>query len=227
MTAKKNYFTISQVVRALSQEYPDLTVSKVRFLESQGLIKPKRTSSGYRQFSQKDIEKLSLILKLQKERYLPLQVIKKRLKAGGEAIPFPEVEAEEVESKEAPYNLEKLMNATGLSEEDIHELESYGLIKKMTLEDEEGYSHLDTQIARLAAELKSFGIEPRHLRIHETFVDREISLLEQILLPYIKQRSAEGKKEAKRLLEKLLKLLNELTRYLLTKSLENRFKELI
>lgn len=227
MTAKKTYFTISQVVQSLSQEYPDLTVSKVRFLESQGLIKPKRTSSGYRQFGQRDIERLSLILKLQKERFLPLQVIKKRLKVGGEAMPFPEVEAEEIESKEAPYNLEKLMNATGLSEEDIHELESYGLIEKITLGDEEGYSHLDTQIARLAAELKSFGIEPRHLRLHENFVDRELSLLEQILLPYIKQRSAQGKKEAKKLLEKLLKLLNELTRFLLTKSLEKRFKELI
>jgi DNA-binding transcriptional MerR regulator len=217
--------TISEVVDSLKEKFPDLTVSKVRFLESQGLIKPRRSRSGYRQFRKKDVERLELILKLQKERYLPLNVIKEKLKGvAEEELPLLE---EEAEKKEGPIMEEEVCQETKVSPEFLQELELYELIESEDTPDGKCYKNLDYQIIRLAAELSSYGIEPRHLRMHSNFVEREMAFMEQIVLPLVRQKNPEGKRRAKDLLEKLLRSLSELERLLLKRSLEKHFGELV
>ncbi len=221
----KKYMTISEVVDSLKERFPDLTVSKVRFLESQGLIKPRRSRSGYRQFRKKDVERLELILKLQKERYLPLNVIKEKVKGfAEEELPLLE---KETEKKEVSLTEEKVCQEIKVSPEFLQELELYELIESEDFPEGKCYKSLDYQIIRLAAELSGYGIEPRHLRMHSNFVEREMAFMEQIVLPLVRQKNPEGKRRARELLEKLLKSLSELERLLLKKALEKHFSELV
>lgn len=222
-----NSLKVHQVVELLKSEFPDLTPSKLRFLESQGLIKPKRSKSGYRMFTGEDIEVLRTILKLQRERFLPLAVIKEKLEsqAGSLKSLVFQIEEEVEADEEQGMSREKFKELTKLSNETLEEMLSYGLLMPVkTLEGEE-FSQYDLKVAQIFANLSTFGIEPRHLRMYVNFGEREKIFIEQILLPYLKQRGSEGKRQARERLQILLRSLSELRKAILLRLLEKYYSK--
>ncbi len=166
---------IGQVLDELRPEFPDISPSKIRFLEAEGLIQPARAESGYRRFAVADIERLRFILTAQRDEYLPLRVIKARLDAmDGVASPEPDV-----------MTRSELLEATGADEEILAELEDYGLVRRAR--------HYGTEallVVRSAVALREYGIEPRHLRAIKAAADREISLVEQVAAPLARQKGS-------------------------------------
>lgn len=216
---------INQVVEALKPEFPDLTPSKIRFFESQGLIKPRRSSSGYRMFNQQDVELLRTILRLQKERFLPLAVIKEKLSSQADSLKslFFQAEGEaELEEGEG-LSWDKFREATELSDEAIKEMISYGVFAPEKTPEGDEFTQYDLKIAQIFRNLSLFGIEPRHLRMYVIFSEREKVFVEQILLPYLKQKSSEGRRQAREKLQVLLKNLSELRKLLLLRLLEKYY----
>lgn len=224
--------SIGEVLRELQGEFPELTVSKIRFLESEGLISPERTPSGYRKFSPADVQRLRFILKLQKERYLPLKVIREKLKelesgkirAGdlaGEMEGHSELREDLAAYDQAIVPLEKLEEVVDVPLHFARTLEEYGLI--CSHEGEEGpyYEREDIKIIRVAQEFSRYGLEPRHLRMYESFTDRELAAFEQVVLPALKSKDQEMRKKA---LENLARMI-DLSRELKDLILKNRAKE--
>jgi len=227
---KDGLLSIGQVVKMLKGSFPDLSISKVRFLEDEGLLTLKRSKGGYRLFSQEDIEKLKLILKLQKENFLPLAVIKEKIKdwqPGTEAT----VELKEAlkadkkglnelaSAPQAAKAVNQVANETNVSVERIKALENFGLIKLIEANDSLMVASDDMQIVQIFAHLNSYGIEPRHLRIYENLAQKEVMLLQQILAPELKHKSVAKRKESQAKLSELVKLTQELKFYLLKKAL--------
>ncbi|MDP1721260.1 MAG: MerR family transcriptional regulator [Candidatus Nanopelagicaceae bacterium] len=203
------YLSIGEVLGKLRGDFPDITISKIRFLESEGLIEPQRTPSGYRKFTNSDLERLRYVLLAQRDQYLPLRVIKENLDAldrglqpaqtsGG--LPVPRLAtidgelapASFAESSDLRLSREELLKASGVAEEQLVELESYGLIAPRGRH----YDGDSLAIARAVTELAGFGIEPRHLRSFKSAADREIGLIEQVITPLTRQKSAEAKARA-------------------------------
>ena len=185
--------SIGAVLNVLRDEFPEVTVSKIRFLESEGLVEPERTPSGYRKFSPRDVERLARILRLQRDHYLPLKVIREHLEAleRGEAVPLPTVgrqrdgePAAEATDPLAPtvarIGRAELLAAAGIDEQELAEWESYGLVVPL----EDGvYDAEAVTVAALVVELGRFGIEPRHLRVMKAAADREAGLVDQVVAP--------------------------------------------
>jgi DNA-binding transcriptional MerR regulator len=168
---------IGQVLAELRPEFPDISPSKIRFLEAEGLITPARAESGYRRFAVADIERLRFILTAQRDEYLPLRVIKERLDAldGDEAGAPPPV----------AMTRSELLEATGADEEILAELEDYGLVRRARM-----YGVEAVAVIRAAVAVREYGIEPRHLRAVKAAADREISLVEQVVAPLARQRGS-------------------------------------
>jgi DNA-binding transcriptional MerR regulator len=166
---------IGQVLSELREEFPDVSLSKIRFLEAEGLITPARAESGYRRFAVADIERLRFILTAQRDEYLPLRVIKARLDTmDGIAPPQPDA-----------MTRSELLEVTGADEEILAELEDYGLVRRAR--------HYDTQAVgavRSAVALREYGIQPRHLRAVKAAAEREISLVEQVAAPLARQKGS-------------------------------------
>jgi DNA-binding transcriptional MerR regulator len=159
---------IGQVLAELRGEFPDISPSKIRFLEAEGLIRPARAESGYRRFAAGDIERLRYILTAQRDEYLPLRVIKQRLDAAdGGSDPAPET-----------MTRSELLTATGAEEALLAELEAYGLVRRSRQ-----YSGQALSVVRSAVSLREFGIQPRHLRAVKAAAEREVSLVEQVAAP--------------------------------------------
>lgn len=203
------YLSIGEVLGKLRGDFPDITISKIRFLESEGLIEPQRTPSGYRKFTNSDLERLRYVLLAQRDQYLPLRVIKENLNAldrglqpaqtsGG--LPVPRLAtvdgelapASFAESSDLRLSRDELLKASGVVEEQLVELESYGLIAPRGRH----YDGDALAIARAVTELAGFGIEPRHLRSFKSAADREIGLIEQVITPLTRQKNAEAKARA-------------------------------
>ena len=168
---------IGQVLAELRPEFPDISPSKIRFLEAEGLITPARADSGYRRFAVADIERLRFILTAQRDEYLPLRVIKERLDAldGDEAGAAPPV----------AMTRSELLEATGADEEILAELEDYGLVRRARM-----YGTEAVAVVRVAVSVREYGIEPRHLRAVKAAADREVSLVEQVVAPLARQRGS-------------------------------------
>jgi DNA-binding transcriptional MerR regulator len=166
---------IGQVMAELRPEFPDISPSKIRFLEAEGLITPARAESGYRRFAVADIERLRFILTAQRDEYLPLRVIKSRLDAmDGIAAPEPDA-----------MTRSELLEMTGADEDLLAELEDYGLVRRAR--------HYGTEavgVVRSAVALREYGIQPRHLRAVKAAADREISLVEQVAAPLARQKGS-------------------------------------
>ena len=222
------YLSIGEVLALLKDEFPDVTISKIRFLESQGLIDPERTPSGYRKFYEADVDRLRWILRQQREHFLPLKVIKGRLveevaeeNGGGVAAPPapPEVVAEDapepvavptppVRRTRAPVEalsagpsgvnltLEELSGASGLSAEQLAELEKFGFLSGRPVAGVVYYDEEALIVARLAAGFRRHGIEARHLRAYSNAADREAGLFEQVVTPLLKQRNPQSRRQA-------------------------------
>ena len=170
--------SIGQVLDELRPEFPDISPSKIRFLEAEGLIQPLRSSSGYRRFAVADIERLRFILTAQRDEYLPLRVIKDRLDAvrraggAGEVPPLAMTRSE-------------LLTASGAAEGLLAELEDYGLVRRARV-----YGAQALSVVREAVLLTEYGIQPRHLRAVKASADREASLVEQAVAPMTRQKGS-------------------------------------
>ncbi|MER6026924.1 MerR family transcriptional regulator [Streptomyces sp. NPDC001851] len=196
--------SIGTVLNVLRDEFPEVTISKIRFLEAEGLIEPQRTPSGYRKFSAGDVERLAHVLRMQRDHYLPLKVIRERLDAmeRGEPVQLPLVgrqrTAEDVpEPPGAPtvarVGRAELLAAADIDEGELKEWESYGLIAPL----EDGvYDAEAVTVASLVAELGRFGIEPRHLRVMKAAADREAGLVDQVVAPLRRHRNPQTRAHA-------------------------------
>jgi len=203
------YLSIGEVLGKLRSEFPDITISKIRFLESEGLIEPQRTPSGYRKFTGVDLERLRYVLTAQRDQYLPLRVIKENLDAldrGLEPASTPGATAAPrlatVDGEFAPQHFAveselrlsrvELLESAGLSDEQLAEVESYGLIAiKGRYYDGDALS-----VARTIAAISTFGIEARHLRSFKSAADREVGLVEQVITPILRQKGSDAKARA-------------------------------
>jgi DNA-binding transcriptional MerR regulator len=166
---------IGQVLAELRPEFPDISPSKIRFLEAEGLVTPARAESGYRRFAVADIERLRFILTAQRDEYLPLRVIKQRLDALDGVI-SPEPDA---------VTRSELLEVTGADEDILAELEDYGLVRRAR--------HYGTEavgVVRAAVALREYGIQPRHLRAVKAAAEREVSLVEQVVAPLARQKGS-------------------------------------
>ena len=224
---KKVYLTIGELVKKFKKYYPDLTSSKLRFLESKGLIIPKRADNKYRVFFRNDVRKINLILKLQKEYFLPLEIIKEKI----ESIDFNKLDenkgaVKELQSKledgEKKFVLKKLTSDDlrekyKLSQEYINELVEEKIIN---LQEEDGKSVIDgkdIEILRIISELSKFGIKARHLKIFENSAYRQSSFLQQVIYPIIKSSGKNAFKKASKILYKLEEYFSELHEILFKK----------
>jgi len=169
---------IGQVLEELRQEFPDVSPSKIRFLEAEGLIAPERASSGYRRFAVADIERLRFILTAQRDEYLPLRVIKERLDAASG-------DGAGAAASAAALTRSELLEATGADEALLAELEDYGLVRHART-----YGTEALTVVRCAVAVREYGIQPRHLRAVKAAADREISLVEQVVAPLARQKGS-------------------------------------
>ncbi|MFF5439590.1 MerR family transcriptional regulator [Streptomyces achromogenes] len=196
--------SIGTVLNVLRDEFPEVTISKIRFLESEGLVEPRRTPSGYRKFSAEDVERLGHILRMQRDHYLPLKVIREHLDAmeRGEAVPLPLVGRQRT-AQDASAAVEgptvarvgraELLAAADIDEGELKEWESYGLIAPL---EDGAYDAEAVTVAALVAELGRFGIEPRHLRVMKAAADREAGLVDQIVAPLKRHRNPQTRAHA-------------------------------
>jgi DNA-binding transcriptional MerR regulator len=208
--------SIGEVLAALRPSFPDVTISKIRFLESEGLVEPDRTPSGYRKFTSADVERLRYVLQAQKEQYLPLRVIKEHLEAmdrgleppeggGRPQVPravavgvgddgFPGPESFVRDPGAVRLSRSELLEAAMVDDALLTALESYGLVSRRP-----GSTHYDADalaVVRTVGELTRFGLEPRHLRSVKAAADREVGLVEQVVTPLLRQRSPEARARA-------------------------------
>ncbi|KOV89290.1 MerR family transcriptional regulator [Streptomyces sp. NRRL B-3648] len=196
--------SIGTVLNVLRDEFPEVTISKIRFLESEGLIEPQRTPSGYRKFSAADVERLGHVLRMQRDHYLPLKVIREHLDAmgRGEAAPLPVVGRQRTPD-DAPGQPEgrtvarigraELLAAADIGEDALQEWESYGLLAPL---EDGAYDAEAVTVASLIAELGRFGIEPRHLRVMKAAADREAGLVDQVVAPLRRHRNPQTRAHA-------------------------------
>ena len=202
--ASRASMSIGEVLSELRPEFPDVTISKIRFLEDQGLVEPDRTPSGYRKFTSADVARLRYVLAVQRDHYLPLRVIRDHLEAidrGDEpsslpgGVPrTPRLVAEDGERTDGArvdvrLTRAELTESAGIGDDLLTALEQYGLVTPRSSNVYDGDALL---VARTAGELAGFGIEPRHLRTIRTAADREAALVEQVVAPLRRQRSGQS-----------------------------------
>ncbi|WP_222194880.1 transcriptional regulator FtsR [Modestobacter italicus] len=204
-------FTIGEVLSLLRADFPEVTISKIRYLESEELVHPQRTPSGYRKFSGADVGRLRYVLAAQRDQYLPLRVIKEQLDAldRGESVSAagdgPGGAGEVVGA--APVPAAEFARAAGLTDEQLADCVQFGLVNQ----DAQGRLRTgDLPVARAAAGLARHGIEPRHLRVYRTAVEREAALLEQLVAPVLRARSEEAHSRAGEQLQELAGLSAQL-----------------
>jgi DNA-binding transcriptional MerR regulator len=229
------FLSIGEVLDLLKGEFPDVTISKIRFLESQGLIDPERTPSGYRKFYEGDVARLRWILEQQRDHFLPLKVIKEKLSSlsGVDAVPEMSPVAPIEPAVSPPSSMEQdplpprvastgrglvaglsavsmtigeLSTSSGLPVSAIQELERYGLLKGRSVGGQVYYDEEALVVTSLAAHFARHGVEARHLRMYKTAAEREASFYEQVIAPFMKQRNPTARHQAVATLEELTRL---------------------
>ena len=188
--SKRRLLTIGTVCGMLKQEFPDISISKIRYLEDQGLLAPRRTEGGYRLFTVDDVERLETILRLQRDEFLPLRVIRQELSSPA-TKERRRKRALGVAGDEEDVDLGDLCERAAISGRLARELEDFGLIQGRSEGGERLYGELDVDIAAACGQLDRFGIDPRHLRTFRTAADREAGLIEAIVAPALRARSPE------------------------------------
>jgi DNA-binding transcriptional MerR regulator len=224
---KEKALTIGAVVKQLEREFPDISISKIRYLEDQKLLSPRRTPGGYRLYGPADVDRLRTILRLQRDEFLPLRVIRQELAAGlaeVETPPVPEARGPRratvaLRGPGSLYRLDDVLEDTGADQSLVKELEDYGVIKGERQDGEQLYDDTEREIIRAVTELKRFGVGGRNLRVFRTSADREAALLEQILAPALRSRNPERRKEAVEALENLAAIASHLKHLLLIRDL--------
>jgi DNA-binding transcriptional MerR regulator len=220
--------TIGAVCKSLAQEFPGLSISKIRYLEDQKLLTPRRTAGGYRVYGAEDVERLRTILRLQRDEFLPLRVIRQELLSGRAQVSADPKAAERngparravtVRDRGALHTIDAVLEETGAERRLVDELEEYGVIKGETVNGVRHYDDTDREIIRAVTELARYGVAGRNLRVFRTSVDREAALLQQILAPALRSRNPERRKEAVEELENLAAVASHLKHLLLIRDL--------
>jgi DNA-binding transcriptional MerR regulator len=217
--------TIGAVAKILSQEFDDISISKIRYLEDQKLLSPRRTAGGYRLYSQADVERLTTILRMQRDEFLPLRVIRQELATGdftkprgGESSGIAR-RAMSVDGAVAAISQEELMEQAGVSESFLRELQDFGIVQPDRRGSGVTYDETDLEIVRAAAELSRFGVGGRNLRVFRSSADREAALLEQIVGASLRSRSQARRREAVENLESLAGICGHLKHLMLVRDL--------
>ena len=220
--------TIGAVCKILQSEFDDVSISKIRYLEDQKLLNPRRTSGGYRLYSQSDVERLRTILRLQRDEFLPLRVIRQELAGGGDLV-LGDSERKPangaarrailVDTSRAYLTLEEVVEETGAREELVGELENFGIVQPEKRDGKTVYDETDREIVRAANELSRVGVGARNLRVFRSSADREAQLLEALLGPSLRSRNPERRKEALQSLESLAATVSHLKHLLLVRDL--------
>lgn len=231
--------SIGEVLHSLEQEFPDITISKIRFLESQGLLNPERTPSGYRKFCDDDVERLRWILVQQRDNFLPLRVIRQRLETGdwsevevngvapavaGGATPAATGQAPEtldLGPSDVSFSIQELADACTLDIAEVRELQKYGILEPVATDPAPVFDDDALVIARAAAAFMSHGVEPRHLKAWKIAAEREAGILEQLTLPLARQGSAAARTKSIELASELVNLGGDLRYAMLRRSLRS------
>jgi DNA-binding transcriptional MerR regulator len=230
--ARPKSLTIGAVCKALAQEFPDISISKIRYLEDQKLLTPRRTPGGYRLYTQGEVARLRTILRMQRDEFLPLRVIRQELAAGrsGDAAPAlgrvprdgvrprrPSVSVREPTG--ALYSMEDVLEDTKAEDKLVRELEDYGVVKGELRGGVRYFDETEREIIAAGAELARYGVGGRNLRVFRTSADREANLLQQILAPALRSRNPQRRKEAIEALEDLAAVATHLKHLLLVRDL--------
>jgi DNA-binding transcriptional MerR regulator len=235
--APRKSLTIGAVCKALSQEFPDISISKIRYLEDQKLLAPRRTPGGYRLYGQSDVSRLRTILRLQRDEFLPLRVIRQELAAGRaeDDRPAPTSSAASADAvrpgaalrrltfslrdRGALYSLDDVVEETGAEPRLVKELEDYGIVAGEVRGGVRYYDETEREIVRAVTELARYGVAGRNLRVFKTSAEREAALLQQILAPALRSRNPDRRKEAIEALENLAAVASHLKHLLLVRDL--------
>jgi DNA-binding transcriptional MerR regulator len=209
--------TIGAVCERLRDEFPDISISKIRYLEDQGLLHPKRTRGGYRLFAEEDVERLTTILRLQRDEFLPLRVIRDELRAP--TADRARRRAAGLRGQEDEIEMAELCDRAGISADFARQLEEFSLLSPRIEAGDRLYSESDADIALACAKIARHGIDARHLRAFRTAAGRQSALLEQVVAPALRSRSAERRAAALDDLEALAGVAQELAQLLLMRDL--------
>jgi DNA-binding transcriptional MerR regulator len=209
--SKARLLTIGTVCGMLKDDFPDISISKIRYLEDQGLLAPRRTQGGYRLFSEEDLERLETILRLQRDEFLPLRVIHQEL-----ASPAARERKRRrgLDADDGELDLAQLCERAGIDQRLARELEDFGLLTPRTEAGEKRFTELDADIAQACGQLAHYGIAPRHLRSFRTAADREAGLIEQVVGPALRSRNPERRRTGAEDVEALGTLAAELSQLL-------------
>jgi DNA-binding transcriptional MerR regulator len=237
LSRSRDYLSIGEVLEAIKADFPDVSISKIRFLESEGLINPERTGSGYRKFYDPDVARLRYILSLQKDHFLPLKVIRERLAEADASGSIPEVapsgdgsapaaRAAANGSSKSPSRISTdvqldrsgLAKAAGLSTDELQGLEDFGLIVAGDF-----YDGNDLAVAKAARRLLDYGLEPRHLRMYRQWAEREASFFEQIVAPMARRKDPSSQLKAAQSSQDLIGLSREIRDAMLRTSMKQLF----
>jgi DNA-binding transcriptional MerR regulator len=211
LSRSRDYLSIGEVLEAVRGDFPEVSISKIRFLETEGLLTPERTPSGYRKFYEPDVARLRYILALQRDQFLPLKVIRERLsqaESNGGVIPqaplegeLPAAAPEPAPTTQVELTRDELQQSSGLSDAELAGLCDFGLLAS-----DGPYDRDDLAAASAARGLLKFGVEPRHLRMYRQFADRETAFFEQIISPVARRRDPDAQREAQAALVELAEL---------------------
>ena len=242
LSRSRDYLSIGEVLEAIKVDFPDVSISKIRFLEAEGLINPERTGSGYRKFYDPDVARLRYILSLQKDHFLPLRVIRERLAEADATGTIPDVKSAVAAaaalaqgngstkatkgSKKAPSQINTdvqldrsgLAKASGLSSDELQGLEDFGLIVAGDF-----YDGNDLAVAKAARRLLDYGLEPRHLRMYRQWAEREASFFEQIVAPMARRKDPSSQLKAAQSSQELIGLSGEIRDAMLRTSMKELF----
>jgi DNA-binding transcriptional MerR regulator len=205
--------TIGAVCGRLKDEFPDISISKIRYLEDQGLLAPRRTQGGYRLFTEEDVERLETILRLQRDEFLPLRVIKQELSAGAHRRERATTRAG-LRARESAIDFDALCAGAGVEAAFLRELEEFGLVEPNVEDGRKLYPERDVDVVEACARLARYGVAPRNLATFRRWADNEADLLERIVAPALRSQNPERRHAGLEDLEALASLSQELTQLL-------------
>ena len=216
---QQRLLTIGTVCRRLQGEFDDISISKIRYLEDQGLLTPRRTQGGYRMYTEDDVEHLATILRLQRDEFLPLRVIR-------QVIASPEGSQQRrrklppaLGTPEDEVTFTELVERSGASPDLVRELDEFGLLAPRTGSGEKRFPETDVEVVTLCARLNQYGLAPRNLRAFRTSADRNAALLEQVVAPALRAKNPERRREGLEDLQSLAEIAQELSALLLGRDL--------
>lgn len=220
--------TIGAVAKVLSKEFDDVSISKIRYLEDQKLVTPRRTQGGYRLYSQADVDRLRTILRLQRDEFLPLRVIRQELASGPSLSGLGSSSSSQsntarraklVGTSSSRFTLDEVIEETGARPEFVRELADFGLVAPKKDGGADVFDETDMEIVRAGNELARSGVAARNLKVFKTSADREVQLIEALLAPKLISRNPQRRKEAVESLERMASVLSELKHALLVRDL--------